>query len=461
MPNTDNPENIAFLVELFSKNEEDGVKKLYEYKHLIFAKARNRFPLIYNEYFEDSFQNSVIYIFNRAKSGKLEPSDINIGDFLFYIFKLNIFDILLKKEKNNELFNKPRIKFNLEKSIQKVSLLKSDTNKEEKGGKAVLFYGTNRNRTNSKRVNNYYGDMISDLQYGYCEVTIPRGHIQGDIERPRNFLVFELPENDSKHIVLSRIKELTEKQFLDTLNQSINNLPVKSAMIFIHGYNNTFAQAARRAAQIAWDIPFNGLSGFYSWPSSGKTVDYLGDVERADATIPLLEQFIEGIILKTGIEKLHLIAHSMGNRLMTVTINNLSNKPALAERLKIIHQIVLAAPDLDQDVFMNTILPRFSTLGHRRTLYSSDKDSALQLSEFLRGGRPRLGDAGDNLFVANGVDTVDASNIKSSGNQHSYIFDTKELLADLYYLLHNEFPPIDRRLQARIKNKLTYWLFPK
>jgi esterase/lipase superfamily enzyme len=100
-------------------------------------------------------------------------------------------------------------------------------------------------------------------------------------------------------------------------------------------------------------------------------------------------------------------------------------------------------------------------VGSRRTLYSSNLDKALDLSERLRGGLARLGDAGNSLFVDNQIDTIDASNVKSSGNNHSYIFEIKELLSDLFYLLNNGFTPINRRLRARPKGKFTYWLFPK
>jgi esterase/lipase superfamily enzyme len=332
--------------------------------------------------------------------------------------------------------------------------------KEDKGGSITLFYGTNRNRTDSEDANEFFGDELSELKFGRCEVNIPKGHIQGEVERPVHIWFVEFSENEEKHVVLKEINETNEQDFLSRLAQDLDKLPEKSAMIFIHGYNTTFAEAARRAAQIAWDIPFQGIPGFFSWPSCGRTLAYLKDIEHADATVPFLEKFIEKIICETKIEKLHLIAHSMGNRLLVFTLNKLSVKPAITQKLKIINQIVLAAPDIDQNVFKNSFLPEIKNIGNRRTLYSSDKDQALHLSEELRGGLARLGDAGDSLFVAENVDTIDASNVKSGSNNHSYIFDEKELLTDLYYLLKNGFDPLNRRLRARKKNNLTYWLFP-
>jgi len=71
----------------------------------------------------------------------------------------------------------------------------------------------------------------------------------------------------------------------------------------------------------------------------------------------------------------------MGNRLLTLALNNLAAKYSTESKLKRISQVVLAAPDLDQDVFKNNLLPKLRNIGLRRTLYSSDKDKALNFSE--------------------------------------------------------------------------------
>lgn len=406
---------------------------------------------------EDAFIDAIVEFCVRFKDGNLILSKTDLKTFLNRFIDrrfmvVNTANLEVDQLRFPEDFNDDFIYKNLIVSLGE---------KEERGGKIILFYATDRNNNKTKNINKFYGSELSTLKYGFCEVNIPRGHVQGNIERPINFWAIEIPENESKHIVLKSINEIEKHDFFSTLSHNINQLSDKSAMIFIHGYNMTFAEAARRTAQIAWDIPFNGISCFFSWPSSGKKLSYFKDIEQADASIPYLEEFIENIVHQTKIENLHLIAHSMGNRLLTMSINQLSNKENFAEKLSIIKQIVLAAPDIDQNDFKNRILPQFRRIGSRRTLYSSDKDKALQISEEIRGGLSRLGDAGDSLFVDQAIDTIDASNIKSKGNNHSYIFDTKELLSDLYYLLNKGFDPISRRLQARIKNRLTYWLFPK
>ena len=49
------------------------------------------------------------------------------------------------------------------------------------------------------------------------------------------------------------------------------------AFLFIHGYNVTFEGAARRTAQMAYDLGFNGAAVFYSWPSQGTPTAYTID----------------------------------------------------------------------------------------------------------------------------------------------------------------------------------------
>jgi esterase/lipase superfamily enzyme len=333
--------------------------------------------------------------------------------------------------------------------------------KEDGGGSIKLFFGTNRFISPHKPHAQSFEDEIDQLKFGFCNVSIPRGHKLGEIERPKKYWILHFPEKESEHIIVKDVEIQEEESFFLNLTNHFNEIPEKTGLIFIHGYNTSFNDAAKRTAQIAWDVPFNGLAGFFSWPSSAKIPNYFRDGELADASVKYLEEFIEKLVHKTGIEKLHLIGHSMGNKLFTVSLNNLSQKESFKSKLKVIHEIVLAAPDIDQDVFKHNILPHLKGIGKRRTLYSSDHDTAIKLSETFRRGIPRLGSAGGSLFVADGLDTIDASNIKSRGLHHSYVFDTKELLSDLYYLIDKGLDPLNRRLHAKKFDALTYWLFPK
>lgn len=39
------------------------------------------------------------------------------------------------------------------------------------------------------------------------------------------------------------------------------------AFVFVHGFNVPFHEAAKRTAQMAFDMHFEGLPILYSWPS--------------------------------------------------------------------------------------------------------------------------------------------------------------------------------------------------
>ncbi|KRT17819.1 hypothetical protein ASU31_00540 [Pedobacter ginsenosidimutans] len=355
-----------------------------------------------------------------------------------------------------------------EKMIDYNNVIKMEENfiipqpKEDKGGKIEVFFCTNRDRIEGKKLSETFGNGVNgEATYGFCEVSIPKGHIQGEIERPWKFWRMEFPEWLTDHVVLTDTTEVSEGDFIKKLNMEISADDDKSVLIFIHGFNTSFQEAARRTAQIAWDIPFKGAAGFFSWPSSGQMISYPADGDKSEASAPAFSSFLIKILENTEVEQLHIIAHSMGSRVLTFSIKDLINDPAFEKKAAIIHQIVLAAPDIDQDTFKHSLLPAFEKVGRARTLYTSDQDKALGYSDNFRGGRPRLGQAGKSIFVDKGLDTVEASNVEATGNRHSYMFETKDLLMDLFLLFSQGLNPEQRRLKGIPKNGLRYWLFPK
>lgn len=298
------------------------------------------------------------------------------------------------------------------------------------------------------------------MKFGFCEVQIPKGHIQGELERPGRFIIWELPEDEKKHVVVKSIEEKDKDEFWKEFKTRVSGAANKNILLFIHGYNTTFEEAARRSAQLSWDLPFNGMSGFYSWPSSGKLADYFADEAKARSSGPALAEFLRQIIASTEAEQLHIIAHSMGSLILSLSLNRMRQDSSIADDLEKIHQLVLGAPDIDQDEFRNTILPEFKNIGKRRTVYASDHDEALQYSSIVRHNRLRLGQVRDDVFLDKYIDTVEVSNVETD-NSHGYIFESKSLLSDLYFLLILGLGPLERRLREIKKNDFVYWLFPK
>ena len=367
------------------------------------------------------------------------------------------FDYLIARENriSEETISASEISF-----IEETPLRLEDPKETDEYSVVPLFYGTNRNSTDAKDINEMYGDKVDNLKLGICEVTIPKIHKEGELERPWKLCQLLFGENKEKHIVLNQIDELDETSFLTKFNKVLEITPEKDSLVFIHGYNNTFAEAARRTAQLVYDMHYEGIYSMFSWASDGKKLSYVHDLKTAQNSTDHFKEYITLLLNKTNIEKLHFIAHSMGTTVLVFTLEKLLNDPNIINKLNIIKQIVLGAGDLEQGTF-KTLLSKVKNIGLRRTIYASNKDTALKKSILISRGLQPIGIGGSDLFVENDVDTVDSTYVKSSGNHHSYVFEVKELLYDLYYLLRENFEPGKRRLYPAKKNGINFWFFPK
>jgi esterase/lipase superfamily enzyme len=124
-----------------------------------------------------------------------------------------------------------------------------------------------------------------------------------------------------------------------------------------------------------------------------------------------------------------------------------------------IREVVLAAPDIDTDVFVHQIAPDLVAIGAPVTLYASSTDRALSLSRLIHGG-PRAGDSGDSLVVLKGIETIDATNVDAALTGHSYVGDRRSILSDLYYIIQCGVRAGKRfGLSRKTRNGSGYWAF--
>ena len=303
----------------------------------------------------------------------------------------------------------------------------------------------------------YGGGRGTELQMGVCEVSIPKTHKVGQLESP-SILSFEFNEDPEKHVVLMGVERREPDAFFDELNARINEDPAKEAFVFVHGYNVSFEKAARRTAQLAHDLRFDGAPIFYSWPSAANALQYTVDENNVVWTVPQLRDFLLGVAQKTDARRVHLIAHSMGNRALTAALARLSTE-VKQEELPLFHEILLTAPDIDADVFRRDIAPAIVKTAQRVTLYASSNDNALVASKKVHG-YPRAGESGPDIVVLQGIDTIDVSGVDTSLLGHSYYGSSDSVLTDMAQLLHEYKPPDLRdRLKAVPLGTLRYWQF--
>jgi esterase/lipase superfamily enzyme len=318
-----------------------------------------------------------------------------------------------------------------------------------------IFYATDRNKTGRDGVNDYFGGEWGELSFGKVNVTIPPDHRVGYLETPY-WWHLEFTANPDKDVTVSGVHPIDEVAFKRELREKVITSDAREALIFIHGYNTSFADAARRTGQITHDLEFKGPSILYSWPSQGTPWGYFADETNAERTIPHLEYFIGEVIKITGARKVHIIAHSMGGRILVQALNRLKiNSPERKE--PVINEVLLAAPDIDAEVFRG-LASRVIGAARRTTLYVSKHDEALALSEAFHEYQ-RAGDSGEGVVVVDGADTIDVSSIDTSLIGHAYVGDNRTVLSDIYYAIRGVVAKNRHGLQEKRWKQGKYWVF--
>ncbi|MCO5160928.1 MAG: alpha/beta hydrolase [Mesorhizobium sp.] len=333
-----------------------------------------------------------------------------------------------------------------------------DTSDPDKGYKEVkIYYATDRARSGSELPSEFYGGQRdSRLELGTAVVSIPLSHRPGAIEAP-SIWSFEFREDPQRHVVLARITPNASDAVFAEMREQMATSPAKEAFVFVHGFNVPFNEAAMRTAQMAYDMNFEGLPILYSWPSRGSVLSYIADTAVVNLSGRRLTLFLEDIVAKSGATRIHLIAHSMGNRALTdaLELYALRNqgKPAAFD------QVLFTAPDLDAGLFgemVKTIRPT----AQRITLYASNRDWALAVSRQLHGDSPRAGQGGNDILRLADVDSIDMTTIGEDMLAHSYYANNPSALTDILSLFWRDAPPEQRcGMSKSTSDKGAYWAY--
>ena len=161
----------------------------------------------------------------------------------------------------------------------------------------------------------------------------------------------------------------------------------REAIIFIHGFNNTFTEGLYRIAQLRHDLEVPGVALHYSWPSAAEPLGYLYDRDSATFARDGLQDLIRETIA-AGATRVTLVAHSMGSFVTMEALRDI----ALADGriMPRIKGVVLMSPDIDVEVFRKQALD-IGTLPQPFLIFGSDRDRVLRLSALITGQSGRLG----------------------------------------------------------------------
>jgi len=211
-------------------------------------------------------------------------------------------------------------------------------------------------------------------------------------------------------------------------------------VVFVHGYSYGFERHCKAAAALQRSLAGKATVLMFSWPSNGRPTDYIPDQADVEWSVPLLARLLAELADHLGPERVQVLAHSLGSRGVIFALERLR---AERQTRPLIGQLVLMAPDLDAQTFVER-LPALVPLAAGITLYASSNDTPLKASRQLHKA-PRLGEAGEFLTVAPGMQTVDVSPLgRYQILGHEYFRFHPRAAADLAELLGE-----DRRAPQR------------
>ena len=274
----------------------------------------------------------------------------------------------------------------------------------------------------------YTGERGETATMMTIDVSIPPTHLEGRLEWPQSN-----PAGDPKSEFTTLSKaEINDEDLLSWFKGQQTNGRV---LIFVHGFNVKYSDAVYRVAQISNDLGTGAVPVLFTWPSRGKFMSYLYDKESATFSRDALEDVLRVAVETPEVKEVSIVAHSMGTWLtMEVLRQSSIRNGMLNPKLK---HVVLAAPDIDADVFDQ----QFATLGVNRpkfTFVISKDDLALKFSRFIAGNSDRIGmvdlqdeDYMDRFRQTKGVNVIDLSKLNSGGVIGHSKFSANEGVIDL------------------------------
>lgn len=150
-----------------------------------------------------------------------------------------------------------------------------------------------------------------------------------------------------------------QQKFGEFVGSRLARTPNKDAYVFVHGFNNTFEDAAFVIAELWHFMGRQGVPFINTWPA-GRSYAY--DRESGEYTVFHFKQFLRALAACPELRSINIIAHSRGTDVTLTTLRELNIACRAAgqdtrAQLKL-GTLILAAADLDLQV----ISPKFLTL---------------------------------------------------------------------------------------------------
>lgn len=276
---------------------------------------------------------------------------------------------------------------------------------------------TNRDRTGDSLPRAVYGDGRGSLQGGWCDVSETRLDLLAPLA---DASTLRIPEEILR---VAGVRARPPAEIMDAVAASTGD---RAPVFYTHGFFIDFDKGCRRATLFQENIRAQGRFLWFSWPSDGAILNYTFDESDLYWSVPAMASAIIDFAARFGPGRLNVAGHSLGARGLALALAEVATR---APDLKL-GEVVLLAPDMDVAIFAD-LLDRLRPLASGITIYVSDNDRPLKLSEQVHG-YPRLGQAGNDTARLTGVDVIDLSALPlRSPTGHLYHVYSPAVGADL------------------------------
>lgn len=286
------------------------------------------------------------------------------------------------------------------------------------GSVRQIFVGTTRGIDEK---GNYSGTRVEAVSFARFGVSIPPMRQPGQINWPPRS---GKTDPNTQFLTTSAGRYQSSDDFRAAVAKDLRSNGGE-AVIFVHGFNNTFSEGVYRIAQMSHDLELPGTTLHYSWPSAAQPLGYVYDRDSALFARDGLERLLVEVE-KAGAKRIVLVAHSMGSALLMESLRQIAirNESDLLDR---IGGVILISPDIDVDVFRAQALA-IPKLPEPFIVFSSERDRILRLSATLTGQWDRLGTLNDISRVGDLPITFLDTAAFSSGSGHFNLGDSPALL---------------------------------
>jgi esterase/lipase superfamily enzyme len=315
----------------------------------------------------------------------------------------------------------------------------------------VVDTGAERRARSSRKILSiedvFLNNIDVPLSYGYAKISYPANRSIAE----QNYALNSLQENSLTTFQVSEYQIVTTPEAFHGLIDEHYPNKQNYSLIYIHGLDNSFNEAAERLGQASVDTHIAGMPILFSWPSDVARIDryypynVVSERQYKETQAIALRSYQYAVVALDEIygatRRFGLMAHSMGTdiaanalvlrelRAITGSISTVGLADAGEP-----HSVIFAAQDISTREFEQSLGPRITRNDRWLAVYCGN-DIALHFSQGYNRSDERLGYCPMAKPPLNGVDSVHIVGRTEDFMRHSYFLSSPQIIEDMTAVL--------------------------